>query len=319
MDFTSTKYIFDSVFYFCFLFLVYLYVNSFYSFFVAPSEQAPPVVVSETPRSVVLLWQPPDKPNGVITKYELYRNNTIIYTGLQNIYSDNTVKPYRLYMYYLIAYTSGGSTRSVGNLSHITISDLPEGIQPPVIYEIKDRSVVATWAVPFMPNGKISQYILRSVTNDGRKAEYYRGLTLQHQVTGLDPFTVYHFAVSVCNTAGCVTSSNVTISTRSAAPDSQPAPYVTSLLGGTSVLVTWDPPTKPNGQIKFYDVYSRTDPFTGEGDSIVTKLNPAYRNYTARNLQPYTFYEFRVVSYTSQVKGAAFSNWTKIRTQEGSM
>lgn len=283
----------------------------------APYQQGPPFIISQSARSVSLAWLPPDHPNGAITKYDLYRDNSRIYSGIQRSFVDNTVKPHTNYSYYVVVYTSGGSAKSVDDLLHQTLSDAPEGVQPPNITQIQERSVVATWMQPAIANGKIVQYILQSISSSTTKEDHYSGLNTLYQVTGLNPFTIYSFSVTACTVGGCSFSSNTTVSTRSAAPDSQPAPYLKSLSGGASILVTWDAPAKPNGEIQFYDLFSRQAPFSGQGNTIALRLNPNIRNFTVPGLVPFTFYEFRVVSYTAQVEGSTSSNWTRIRTLEG--
>lgn len=285
--------------------------------FVAPSEQGPPEAVNVSSRAITLVWDPPDNLNGVVTRYNLYRNGTLIYGNMMRLYVDKSLLPFTNYMYYVFVFTSGGSSRSVDNLFVKTMSDKPEGIEPPVITQIRDRSVVADWKPPTSSNGIVTQYVLLSISKDGHYQEYYEGIGFNYQATGLNPFTVYTFHVSVCTDAGCNQSTNVSISTRSAAPDSQPAPYTKPLVGGRDVLVRWDPPAKPNGEIRFYDLYFRDLPFIGEGNTAVSNLNPKTRNFTVTSLQPYTVYEFRVVCFTAQVKGSTASNWTRIRTLEG--
>lgn len=286
-------------------------------FFTDPSEQSPPSVVSETPRSITLSWLPPDKANGIITKYELYRNGTMIYTGLTQLFNDTNLSPYSTYVYELKVFTEGGSSTSVDNLVHKTLSDIPENLQVPIISEVKERSVILTWQAPNPANGIISAYVVNTSTSSTNN-EVYKGIELSYQVTGLTPFTLYYFSVSACNNIGCIVSDNATVTTRSTAPDSQPAPYATPLSGGKSILITWDAPANPNGQIQFYDLYIRDEPFVGEGKSIAEKLNPNIRQYTAGDLKPFTDFEFRVISYTAQVAASAKSDWTRRRTLEAS-
>jgi len=45
---------------------------------VAPSEQAPPVHEFVNSSAIRLSWTAPDKPNGVIEIYRLYRNSSLI-------------------------------------------------------------------------------------------------------------------------------------------------------------------------------------------------------------------------------------------------
>ena len=184
----------------------------------------------------------------------------------------------------------------------------------PVITQIKDRSVFASWSLPTFPNGIITQYRLESVTQSAAPVVHYSGLQISHLVTGLDPFTVYNFSIVACTSVGCTSSGAASISTRAAAPTSQPAPYTTPLSGGRSMYVFWDPPSQPNGEIQFYDVFYRRSPFVGAGNTAAVKLDPQNRNYTVRGLEPYTEYDFRVVSYTAQVSGSTSSNWTRART-----
>ena len=200
-----------------------------------------------------------------------------------------------MYVYYVYSSTDAGAARSVDSLVVRTESDKPQGIAPPTISDIKERSVVASWGIPSRPNGIITRYELRSkrVPKNSGTSEievlHYTGLLRTSQVTGLDPFTVYSFSIAACTVVGCVRSSmGAAVSTRSAAPDSQPAPYVSLGTGGTSAVVTWDAPSQPNGEINFYDLYQRASPFTGQGNSIGVQLKPENRTFQVTGLLPYT-------------------------------
>eukprot|EP00794_Sanderia_malayensis_P020024 gene20024-21985_t len=283
-----------------------------------PSEQGPPSASNIASRSMTLTWFPPDNPNGLILRYELYRNNSLVYNGSSQAYNDSGLTPYTAYTYHIIVHTAGGSTRSVDS-SRIfrTRPDKPEGVRPPQMSNILARSMLATWLPPLHPNDAFVLYRLSS-TNSRTLGltNHYNGNLLSYQVISLSPFTVYNFTITACTSMGCATSPITTRATRSARPDSQPAPYVTAQPDGTSVLVYWDAPAQPNGVILFYDLFMRTSPFSSSGTNQATKLNPEDRNYTVTGLTPYTSYEFRVVSYTSQVSGDTSSTWTRIRTQE---
>lgn len=234
-------------------------------------------------------------------------------------YIDTNLSPFTSHVYYVFSVTAAGAAQSVDSLVVQTDSDVPQGISPPAISDVKERSIVANWGIPSKPNGVITRYVLTSKRGAAAsEVSHYSGLSRRVQVTGLDPFTVYEFYVKACTVVGCIRSSTATtVSTRSAAPDSQPAPYVTLMDGGDKVEVTWDAPSQPNGEIKFYDLYKRITPFTGQGNSIAVQLKPDNRTFLVTGLLPYTEYEFRIVSYTTQVKGSTPSNWTRVRTAEG--
>lgn len=282
-----------------------------------PTQQGPPQVLSKTSTSISLAWSPPDDPNGVIARYQVNRNGTQVYSGLSLQFTDQNLLPFTTYHYIVVSYTAAGSARSVDTLKVVTTGDVPKGIKPPVISQIKDRSLVASWEQPTNPNGVIKEFVLKSVIGTTTATTHYRGLLRTFQVTGLQPFTVYNFTVTVCTDMGCIQSDGVKISTRSAAPDSQPAPYLNTVTGGTGVVITWDAPSQPNGEIQFYDLYQRSHPFTGEGNTVGVQLKPNHRSHAVNGLQPYMEYEFRVVSYTAQVSGSTSSNWTRVRTSEG--
>jgi hypothetical protein len=112
--------------------------------------------------------------------------------------------------------------------------------------------------------------------------------------------------------------------TRPTAPDSQPAPHVRPLPGGKTFIVTWNRPAEPNGIIFRYELHQRLFPALPDdrGKSVYTSspsTNPGasnLRNATITGLVPFTWYEFRVVTYTAEVSGDTASNWTKQRTAE---
>ena len=284
----------------------------------APSEQGPPAISNITSRSLLATWFPPDTPNGLILRYELYRNNTLVYNGTNRVFNDTGLIPYTIYNYHIIVHTAGGSTRSVDSERvHRTLPDVPEGVGSPQVSSVLARSMDVNWLPPSSPNGIIVAYRLSSTnTRSSTPVHHYSGPALSFLVTGLRPFTVYNFTITACTIIGCAQSAITTEATRSAAPDSQPAPYLTPLDGGQSIYVYWDPPAEPNGVIQFYDLFMRQSPFNTAGATQATKLNPLQRNFTVTRLRPYTEYEFRVVSYTSPVRGDTSSTWARTRTLE---
>ena len=289
--------------------------------FLAPSEQGPPIISNITSRSLLASWFPPDTPNGLILRYELYRNSTVIYNGTNRAFRDTGLTPYTLFTYSITVHTAAGSTRSVDSEKvYQTLPDIPEGVGRPVLSNALARSIHASWSLPSSPNGIIIAYRLSSTnTRASSPVQHYSGPLLRFLVTGLRPFTVYNFTITACTLIGCAHGGFAIQATRSAAPDSQPAPYLTPLEGGQSIYVYWDPPAEPNGVVQFYDLFMRRSPSSDAGTTQGTKLNQAQRNFTVTGLRPYTDYDFRVVSYTSQVKGDTSSTWASTRTLENGL
>ena len=292
-----------------------------------PSQQGPPFVYTSNSTTLRVQWEPPDQPNGLITKYELYRNDTEVYAGLSREFNDTGLKPYSWYKYYIKTYTDGGNIRSFddGRL-YRTNEDAPYGVSRPNITDIHPRSAKAVWSYPSAPNGMLTSFHLLSTNSrDASTTEHCQGLELSCDVINLRPYTVYNFTIRMCTSAGCTRSQPISILTRPTRPDSQPAPNVVPLPGGESFIITWEKPAEPNGIINLYELYRRRF-VSGRPDNSATmvhhsspSVNPGasdLRNTTDTGLVPFTWYEYRVRTYTAQVSGDTASNWTRQRTAE---
>ena len=120
--------------------------------------------------------------------------------------------------------------------------------------------------------------------------------------------------MTACTSGGCSDSETASVMTTEAAPDFQPPPTITSI-NSSAILLNWTAPPQPNGIITAYDVYIRYTPFTGDGEIIQT-VNVSINSLTVYNLEPFTTYEFSVISYTSA--GGTQSNWASGMTDESS-
>ncbi|XP_062403996.1 phosphatidylinositol phosphatase PTPRQ [Sardina pilchardus] len=74
-------------------------------------------------------------------------------------------------------------------------------------------------------------------------------------VGSLRPFTEYSFSVSAYTTVGEGPETHVSETTREQVPSSVQAVTYENVTS-TSIMVTWEPPLQPNGQITHYTVYS---------------------------------------------------------------
>ena len=107
-------------------------------------------------------------------------------------------------------------------------------------------SVSLSWTTPSSPNGIIQRYLVRSFDQlSNSSVTRYDGLALGTQVSGLTPYSRYLFTVSACSSVGCLDTS-VTAVTLQAPPDGQRPPTVITD-GPTTLNVSWQPPTQPNG------------------------------------------------------------------------
>jgi len=99
-----------------------------FSSYLVPSNQPAPFAEVLSQRVILLTWSPPDSPNGLISRYDLYRNGTLIYSGLNQTFNDTSLTPDTVYYYYIITFTAGGSTRSLNDgRVYRTFQDAPGG------------------------------------------------------------------------------------------------------------------------------------------------------------------------------------------------
>ncbi len=261
--------------------------------------------------SVAIEWTPPALPNGEISSYILRRGNDsfpnisrIIFQGLSFSFNDLNLAADTLYFYTIEAVNGGGSTRSAPSQFR-TVPDLAEGIRPPVLEVRGARDIGVTWSPPESANGVISAYRLY-IDN----TEVFSGLLLQYNATNLTPFTVYVFFVEVCNQAGCASSISATAQTQDAPAEGVTPPTLT-VLGPTSINVSWTTPTAPNGIITSYQIRRRTMLV----DITVQHFGPAnILSFTNFGLLPFTSYEY-LVGVTNGA-GLVLSEWVSAQTTE---
>ena len=263
-----------------------------------------------------MTWLEPEAPNGVILGYIIYRNGTQIANISSLTYNDTQLSPDTVYSYVIEAYNVIGSTQSQPLLIR-TLEGAPTGVQSPSLTALSATSVSASWVEPSTTNGIISRYELLRVTLGSEGVIFiqevvFSGLALTTNVSGLRPFTDYFFVLRACTSGGCGLSQSSSVQTLEAPPTFQPAPNVTSL-SSTSLLITWDIPTEPNGIITQYEIVQRNAPFTGDG-FLVGTVQSSVQTFIINSLRPFTVFEFIVVSYTQG--GGTRSGWSNGTTDE---
>lgn len=284
----------------------------------APDEQAPPNTLPLSASSIQLTWLEPEAPNGIIISYIIYRNGTQIANISTLSYNDTGLTPDTVYSYVIEAFNVIGSTRSQPRTGR-TLEGAPTRVQSPTLTALSAISVSASWVEPGTTNGVISRYELVRVTLGSEaviigEEIVFTGLAMSTTVTGLQPFTEYFFVVRACTSGGCGSSDPSSVRTMEAPPTSQPPPNVTSL-SSSSLLITWDIPSEPNGILIRYEIAQRDSPFAGEGSTVGT-VPSGVEILTVDGLRPFTVYEFRVISYTGG--GGTASEWSSGITDEDS-
>lgn len=215
-----------------------------------PTDLPPPTVHVTGTRSMEISWLPPEKPNGLITGYELRRNGSLIQLTVDRWYVDYDCLPGTTYGYKVTVYNSKGGVDSPLTFG-TTFSSAPQGIRPPSLEALSSTNVAATWQAPAITNGQIVNYTLY-VSHD----VVYTGMAVSTVVRDLSPWTEYRFRVAACTLTGCAVSRDARIRTLEAPPAGLSQPRLTAAVVG-QVLVEWRAPQSLNGVITRYELYRR--------------------------------------------------------------
>ncbi|TMS13118.1 Usherin [Larimichthys crocea] len=260
----------------------------------------------EQGRALLLSWDQPSAPNGIITMYNLYSEGNLEFSGLSRNFLFRRLEPWTTYSLTLEACTSAGCTRTPPQ--QVTTAAAPPASQPPPRpLFVGPNSVSLTWAPPSQPNGPIGEYFLlgRSLEEVGRGRSNEEG-TEKGKVCV--PGRSTEFSVRTHNPAGHTQSPWVTVTTRQAPPRGLAAPTVHHLQGQPSeVLVSWTPPLEPNGILQSYRIQRNNVSFSFSFD-------PTVLTYTDEDLLPFSTYSYSILACTSE--GCIKSPYTNITTLE---
>ncbi|XP_025053323.1 receptor-type tyrosine-protein phosphatase delta isoform X23 [Alligator sinensis] len=201
-------------------------------------------------------------------------------------------------------------------IAQITVKALPKPPGTPVVTESTATSITLTW-----DSGNpepVSYYIIQHKPKNSE--EPYKEIdgvaTTRYSVAGLSPYSEYEFRVVAVNNIGRGPPSEpVSTRTSEQAPSSAPRNVQARMLSSTTILVQWEEPEEPNGQIQGYRVYYTMDP-TQHVNSWM-KHNVADSHITTiGNLVPQKTYSVKVLAFTS-VGDGPLSSEIQVITQTG--
>lgn len=82
---------------------------------------------------------------------------------------------------------------------------VPSAPDPPVFRDVASTSLTVKWDPPDPANGVLLHYV---IYQNGTEIARVTGNITSYRVTGLQPFTVYVFRLSVCTAVGCSNSAD---------------------------------------------------------------------------------------------------------------
>lgn len=163
----------------------------------------------------------------------------------------------------------------------------------------------------------VSYYVIqyRPKVSDNGFQEIDGVATTRYSIGGLSPFSEYMLRVMAVNNVGRGPSSSISARTSEQAPSSPPLHIQARMLSSSTMLVQWEPPEEPNGQIQGYRIY-----YSSELDSPLSTWQEqnTYNSklITISGLTTNVTYNLRVLGFTS-VGDGPLSDILRIKAQPG--
>jgi len=182
-------------------------------------------------RALVVNWQPPSNPGGIITTYMVTYGNITVDTGDDN--TSYTIMGLNLFTNYTIsvaACTENGCGNQTVNLIGTTAEEgmyltaiekkayfklllAPNPPQNIAALVINSTTVVVTWDPPSITNGILRYYTVVYGSSDDMEMMEVNSSDVTVLVSVLDPFTNYTFYVLAVTVVPSEPSDNVTVVT----------------------------------------------------------------------------------------------------------
>ncbi|XP_058529380.1 phosphatidylinositol phosphatase PTPRQ isoform X1 [Ochotona princeps] len=263
--------------------------------------------------SIILFWTPPSKPNGIIQYYTVYYRNTsgtfmqnFTLQEVSNDFDNMTLSAvidklaiFSYYTFWLTASTSVGNGNKSSDLVQVyTDQDIPEGLVGNLTYKsVSSTAINVSWVPPSQPNGLVFYYVSLNLQQTPHHETpplitYERSMYFDN----LEKYTDYILKITPSTEKGFsdIYTAQLHIKTEEDVPETSPIINTFKNLSSTSVLLSWDPPVKPNGEIISYYL---TLQGPNENFSSITSDNYVI----LEELSPFTLYRFFAAART--IKG----------------
>ncbi|XP_015173421.1 PREDICTED: tyrosine-protein phosphatase Lar isoform X8 [Polistes dominula] len=224
--------------------------------------------------------------------------------------------------YECVANNSVGTEYSKSTMLYVkALPSPPENIQ---VSDITATSVKLSWS--YKGPDELQYYVIQHKPKQANQpfTEISGITTMYYHVRGLSPYTEYELYVIAVNLIGrgppsapvTVTTGETTESTNGGAkPGTAPRKVQVRPLSSSTMVIQWDEPETPNGQVTGYKVYYTMDPNQPMA-SWQHQMVDNSQLTTLSDLTPHTIYTIRVQALTSVGPGP-LSAPIQIKTQQG--
>uniref|UniRef100_A0A3Q0SGM4 protein-tyrosine-phosphatase n=1 Tax=Amphilophus citrinellus TaxID=61819 RepID=A0A3Q0SGM4_AMPCI len=200
--------------------------------------------------------------------------------------------------------------------AQVLVKTLPKPPGTPIVTETTATSVTITW-----DSGNpdpVSYYIIqyRAKGPDSKYETVDSITTTRYSIGGLYPNTEYEIRVSAFNSIGQgPPSARVEARTGEQAPASPPRNVQAHIISENTVMVRWEEPEEPNGQVKGYRVYYTMDPSQPINDWLKHNVQDSLIT-TIQSLKTSETYTIQVLAFTS-VGDGPFSDPVHVKVLRG--
>ncbi|XP_029441807.1 phosphatidylinositol phosphatase PTPRQ-like isoform X1 [Rhinatrema bivittatum] len=265
--------------------------------------QSSPIITAYknlTSTSVLLSWNPPDQPCGVLVGYdvELYgpNMNSSFATTNNSVVLQNLL-PFTPYNIFIAASTRKGRGPFVQFLFYTEESEPSAPPQNLTVINYTADAAWLRWSVSPQPNGVVRLYNFKILENDSQIIFYQNlsGLQTEGVLVGFKPFKAYFVSASAFTKVGNGDhfSNTVSFTTKESVPDLVQNLHCVAT-SWQSVLLQWDAPSRPNGRITHYIIMLQKLKFVvASGENV----------YTVRELLANSSYQFTIKAATSAGEG----------------
>ncbi|CAG9761325.1 unnamed protein product [Ceutorhynchus assimilis] len=209
-------------------------------------------------------------------------------------------------------------------VAHVKVQSLPGPPTNVRVSEITATSVRLTWS--YTGPEDLQYYVIQFKPKYANQAfsEISGIITMYYSVRNLSPYTEYEMFVIAVNNIGrgppstpavVTTGETGNISFGGAKSGTAPRNIQVRPLSSSTIVIQWDEPETPNGQVTGYKVYYSTDSqlLMAQWESQVVDNNQLT---TISELTPHTIYTIRVQAFTSVGPGP-LSAPVHVKTQQG--
>ncbi|XP_012274978.1 protein sidekick isoform X2 [Orussus abietinus] len=287
-----------------------------------PSSGPVGVVANATSSTtIVVKWGdvPIEHQNGQIEGFKVYYgSNTRSPFQYKNIPSNSTftttlteLRKFVQYHVQVLAYTRlGDGALSTPPVRVRTFEDAPG---PPSNVSFPDVSFSTAriiWDTPEDPNGEILAYKVMFHLNSSQDHQFSKEFPASDRTfraTGLEPEMYYMFSVTAQTRLGWGKTAYALVLTTNNRERPQPpsVPQVSrSQVQSRQITFSWTPGRDGFAPLRYYTVQQSEN--SGPFQTIPERVDPSVTSYTANNLKPFTFYQFRIQA-TNDIGPSAWS------------